>query len=204
MEDVREALTTKYTSLTHSLKHTFIHHPHRYSHLRKYTYLLQAKGEPVTFNGLVEYRKTERLRFVHPISMLSCGARSLPPDFSLEAADCLSLYHALRPFRGQLAFNLDALDPTRFFAESKGTILKQKDVLRYEAALTEQVLAMLESTDPQDQNSVLNVVVKTVSDPMIDKADQRYVPASGQFYTNLIALVADLQASDDLASSLEI
>ncbi|OJT09010.1 hypothetical protein TRAPUB_91 [Trametes pubescens] len=183
----------------HGFKHIFIHYPHRYSHLRKYTYLLQANDKPVSFNGLAEYRKTEHLRFVHPISVLLFGARSLPPDFSLEVADCLSLYHALQPFKDQLVFDLDALDPTRFFAESKGILLKQNDILSYEAALTEQVSAMMESTDPQDPNSALNGVIKKVSDPMLDKADQRYIPASGQFYTNLIALLADLQMSGDLA-----
>ncbi|EIW61285.1 P-loop containing nucleoside triphosphate hydrolase protein [Trametes versicolor FP-101664 SS1] len=186
----------------HGFKHTFIRHPHRYSHLRKYTYLLQPKDKPAPFNGLAEYRKTERLRFIHPISMLSFGARSLPSDFSLEAADCLSLFYALGDFRDRLSFDLDALDPTRFFPDSKGTLLKQKEILRYEAALTKEISEMMESNDPQDQDSVLNGVIRKVSDPMVETADQRYIPAAQEFYTNLITLVSDLQASGDLPALL--
>ncbi|KAI0375726.1 P-loop containing nucleoside triphosphate hydrolase protein [Pilatotrama ljubarskyi] len=186
----------------HGFKHTFIHHPHRYSHLRKFTYLLQPDNKPAPFNGITEYRKTERMRFVHPISMLSFGARSLPPDFSLEAADCLSLYRAFESFRDKLGFDLDALNPTRFFSDSKGTLLKQKDILRYEAALTKHVSELMESTDPQDPNSVLNGVIKKVSDPVLDQADQRYIPTSSEFFQNLITLVSDLQANGDLPALL--
>ncbi|KAI0638272.1 P-loop containing nucleoside triphosphate hydrolase protein [Trametes polyzona] len=186
----------------HGFKHTFIHHPHRYSHLRKYTYLLQPDDKPAPFNGITEYRKTERMRFVHPISMLSFGARSLPPDFALEAADCLSLYRAFESLKDRVDFDVDALEPTRFFADSKGALLKQKDILRYEAALTKQVSAMMESTDPQDPGSVLNGVIQRVSDPVVEKADQRYIPTSGEFFANLITLVSDLQASGDLPALL--
>ncbi|KAH9899786.1 P-loop containing nucleoside triphosphate hydrolase protein [Cubamyces lactineus] len=187
----------------HGFKHTFIHHPHRYSHLRKYTYLLQPDDHPAPFNGgLAEYRKTERMRFLHPISMLSFGARSLPPDFSLEAADCLSLYRAFDAHKDKLGFNLDELSPTRFFAESKGTLLKQKDILRYEAALTKRISEMMETADPQDPGTVLSSMIRKVSDPLVDKADQSYIPTAGEFYANLITLVADLQANGDLPALL--
>ncbi|KAI9000928.1 P-loop containing nucleoside triphosphate hydrolase protein [Trametes punicea] len=186
----------------HGFKHTFIHHPHRYSHLRKFTYLLQPNDQPPSFNGLTDYHKTERMRFIHPISMLSFGARSLPPDFSLEAADCLSLFRAFEAYRDKVEFNIDDLNPTRFFSESRGTLLKQKDILRYEAALTKQVEAMMQSTDPQDPTTVLNGVIKKVSDPMIEKADQRYIPARGEFFANLTSLVSDLHANGDLPALL--
>ncbi len=130
--------------------------------------------------------------------MLSFGARRLPPDFSLEAADCLSLYSALETCRERLEFDLDPQDPTRFFGNAKGSLLKQKDILRYEAALIGQISAMIDSTDPQDQKSVLNHVIKAVSDPLLENADQTYIPNSKQFYANLITLVSDLHASGDL------
>ncbi|KAI0776031.1 P-loop containing nucleoside triphosphate hydrolase protein [Trametes elegans] len=186
----------------HGFKHTFIHHPHRYSHLRKHTYLLQPDDKPAPFNGLPEYRKTERLRFIHPISMLSFGARSLPPDFSLEAADCLSLYRAFDSVKDKLGFDLAGLDPPRFFADTKGALLKQKDILRYEAALIQQVSSLIETADPQDQGSTLNSVIKRVSDPAVDQADQRYIPTSQEFFTNLINLVSDLHANGDLPALL--
>ncbi|TFK94713.1 P-loop containing nucleoside triphosphate hydrolase protein [Polyporus arcularius HHB13444] len=186
----------------HGFKHTFIHHPHRYSHLRKFTYLLQAEDKPAPLNSLQEYKKTDRMRFVHPISMLSFGARRLPPDFSLESADCLSLYHAFESIKDRLGFDVSGLDPTHFFADQRGTLLKQKDILRYEAALTDRVSEMIESTDPQDQNSVLNGIIEKVSDPVTKKADQQYVPDAGQFFANLITLLSDLHASGDLPALL--
>ena len=188
----------------HGFKHTFIHHPHRYSHLRKYNYLLQADEKPAPLNSLQEYKKTDRMRFVHPISMLSFGARRLPPDFSLESADCLSLYHAFESCKDRLGFDISGLDPTQFFADQEGSLLKQKDILRYEKALTDRVSEMIDSTDPQDQGSVLNSVIQKVSDPVTLKADQQFVPDAGQFYSNLITLVSDLHASGDLASKLNI
>ena len=132
--------------------------------------------------------------------MLSFGARRLPPDFSLEAADCLSLFHAFNSCRDRLEFDLHSLDPTKFFADAKGLLLKQKDILRYEAALTGHISALIDSTDPQDQGSVLNNVITKVSDPVTLKADQRYIPDSKQFYSNLITLISDLHASGDLVS----
>ncbi|KAI0677460.1 P-loop containing nucleoside triphosphate hydrolase protein [Trametes maxima] len=186
----------------HGFKHTFILHPHRYSHLRKYSYLLNHNDKPTIFNGLTEYRKTERLRFIHPISMLSFGARGLPPDFSLEAADCLSLHSAFEANRERLDFDVDALNPRRFFANLEGAMLKQKDILRYEAALTSQVSAMADTMDPQDQDSVLNAIIEEVSDPAIKKVDQEYVPSADEYFKNLISLISDLHANGDLPALL--
>ncbi|KAH9943357.1 P-loop containing nucleoside triphosphate hydrolase protein [Epithele typhae] len=186
----------------HRFKHTFIHHPHRYSHLRKFEYLLQPKHQPEPFPGLPLYRQTERMRFVHPISMLAFGARRLPPDFSLEAADCLSLYRAFEAHKDRLGFDIDQLDPIKFFQDDHGTLLRQKDILRYEAILTKQISELIDSIDPQDQNSSLNAVIKEVSDPVLEKADQRYVPDATQFFRNLIALISDLHAGGDLPAIL--
>ncbi|KAH9846953.1 P-loop containing nucleoside triphosphate hydrolase protein [Lenzites betulinus] len=183
-------------------KHTFIHHPHRYSHLRKFTYLLQAKEKRVPFNNVTDHRNTGRMRFVHPISMLAFGARGLPPDFSLEASDCLSLYHAFKSCDDRLGFDTAVLNPTAFFASSKGIMLKQKDILRYETALTKEISTLVETTDSQDFDSALNSVIKIVSDPVLDKADQQYVPTHDEFYNNLITLVSDLHVSGDLPALL--
>ncbi|EJF64914.1 P-loop containing nucleoside triphosphate hydrolase protein [Dichomitus squalens LYAD-421 SS1] len=186
----------------HGFKHTFIQHPHRYSHLRKFTYLIEPKEKPAEFQGLQEYRKSDRLRFIHPISMLSFGARHLPPDFSLEAGDCLSLYHALESVRDRLHFNVGSLDPTPFFADLKGVLLKQRDILRYEAVLTGHVSELIESTDPLDQDSVLNQVIRHVSDPVIVKVNQRFIPDADAFFRNLIGLVSDLHINGDLPALL--
>ena len=92
----------------------------------------------------------------------------------------------------------------RFFADQKGSLLKQKDILHYEKAPTDRVSEMIDSTDPQDQGSVLNSVIQKVSDPVTLKADRQFVPDAGQFYSNLIALGSDRHASGDLVSSLTL
>ena len=133
--------------------------------------------------------------------MLSFGARRLPPDFSLEAADCLSLYRAFEASQDQLDFDIRPLDPTHFFENARGSLLRQKDILQYEAALTEHISALIDSTDPQDEGSPLNTVIKKVSDPAVEKIDPRYIPDSNLFFGNLITLLSDLHASGDLVSS---
>lgn len=143
------------------------------------------------------------MRFVHPISMLSFGARRLPPDFSLEAADCLTLYHALETVQEGVNFDVGALDPKVFFADRKGALLTQKDILGYEAALTTHVSNLIDSTDPQDPHSALRQLIQELSDPLVAKADEGFVPSSDSFFQNLISLVSDLYASGDLVSPLE-
>ena len=141
------------------------------------------------------------MRFVHPISMLSFGARRLPPDFSLEAADCLTLYHALESVREKLDFDFGRLYPKVFFADRKSALLTQKDILSYEAALTTRVSDLIDSTDPQDQQSTLRQIIQDLSDPFVAKADEGFVPSADAFFHNLITLVSDLPASGDLVSS---
>ena len=140
------------------------------------------------------------MRFVHPISLLSFGTRRLPPDFSLEAADCLSLYRAFESCVDDLGFDLEPLNPTRFFEDSSRSFLKQKDILRYEAALVAHISTLMASAHPQDQNSALNTVIKRVSDHALEKVDQGYIPDAKRFYTNLITLLSDMHASGDLVS----
>ena len=130
--------------------------------------------------------------------MLSFGVRRLPPDFSLEAADCLSLYRAFKASQERLDFDIKSLDPTQFFKDSQGSLLKQRNILHYEAALTERISTMIDSTDPQEQGSVLNTIIGAVTDPVLEKIDHRYVPDSKQHFANLISLVSDLHADGDL------
>ncbi|KAH9932994.1 P-loop containing nucleoside triphosphate hydrolase protein [Fomitopsis serialis] len=155
----------------HHFKHTFIHHPHRYSHLRKFAYIMQDES-PATFKGFVNYKNTGRTRFLHPVSLLSFGAHEIPPDFSLEAADCLSLYEALR------------------------------DVLRYEADLKKIVDQLIATEDQQDDRSVMNKVIGHLVDPVVKTVDHHAIPSRRQFMDNLIYLVSDLHANGDLPAIL--
>ncbi|OCH85272.1 P-loop containing nucleoside triphosphate hydrolase protein [Obba rivulosa] len=183
----------------HGFKHNFIHHPHRYSHLRKFTYA--ASPEPFgVFRGLDRYVDTKRLRFMHPISMLSFGARTLPPDLSLEASDCLTLYRALAKVDQKTAVGLNALSPSVFFQEAyeRRALLRQKDVLRYEDSLKTTLSALLCLPESQDATSVVSELALSLTDPVVRKMDQDYVPSAEEFYRNLIFLVSDLHVAGDL------
>ncbi|KZT04532.1 P-loop containing nucleoside triphosphate hydrolase protein [Laetiporus sulphureus 93-53] len=184
----------------HGFEHTFIHHPHRYSHLRKFTYILQGK-KPPAFSGLSKYQHTERLKFLHPISLLSFGATELPPDFSLEAADCLSLFNALRDHCDS-SYDIEALDPTRFFSSCPVKLLRQKDILKYEDALKAVVSSLLTSVNSPESPSVINDVVLHLTDPLLKQGNHDSVPAKDDFYENVIYLVSDLHSRGDLPALL--
>lgn len=187
----------------HNFEHTFIHHPHRYSHLRKFTYPLSINPKR-EFAGLDEHESTARMRFLHPITMLGFGARSMPPDLALEPADTLSLYNAFLSCRQALPnADLEALDPTVFF--DKAIPLKQRDVLNYETSLKAIIMDLMAASDPQDAKSPLKRVIECLEDPVIKKIPSmtlNTVPAKEAFRGNLIYLASDLHIAGDLVSNL--
>lgn len=161
---------------------------------------------PVPFTGLASYQQTNRKRFLHPISLLSYGARSLPEDLALEAGDTLTLYQALAPYENSVNFDLNVLEPTTFFASRK-VFLKQKDVLEYEAKLKTVLSQLIATSDAQDPLSALFGVVHKLEDPAIAAipADMRLVklntmPSQATFRSNLIYLVGDLHSRGELVS----
>ena len=182
----------------HGFKHSFINHPHRYSHLRKFDYALDIKPSR-NFSGLDTYQNSGRLRFLHPVSLAAFGAQSLPPDFSLEAADCLSLYQALREVSQDAGIDCETLAPARFFRVPG--LLKQKDVISYETALKESLQRVTSVSDPQDEDSPLARVVQMLQDPA---ASADYVPTPRAIKANLIHLVSDLYSNGDLVSIIPL
>ncbi|KAI0073118.1 P-loop containing nucleoside triphosphate hydrolase protein [Panus rudis PR-1116 ss-1] len=188
----------------HGFKHSFIHHPHRYSHLRKFTYVIPPtdnKAKP--FHGLDTYRDTERTRFLHPVSLLSFGVRDLPPDFALEARDCLTLYQAYTSLPKDIAGDLDALNPSKWFERNR--LLKQKDIIQYETELKNVLKHIIESSNPQDSSSPLMQVAKALQDPMLGKLtplEQNIIPSKETFLDNLLNLIADLHVKGDLPALL--
>jgi ATP-dependent RNA helicase DDX60 len=182
----------------HGYKHKFISHPHRYSHLRKYNYLLQ-KAPQKSFTGLNLFQSTERLRFLHPIAMLSFGARAMPPDLALEASDTLALYGALVACQDRLRVDLDHLQPSKFFTDR--SFLRQKDILRYEAALKDVIESLLSSGDPRDMSSPLHSVIHHLEDKVMQEIPKillNSAPSRGSFRSNLIHFVSDLHVNGDL------
>lgn len=182
----------------HGFRHSFVNHPHRYSHLRKYTYTLDDASRHV-FSGTDSHIPTKRMRFLHPVSLLSFGARSLPSDFSLEAADCLKLYHAFKNTNHGDELELQSMHPATFF--KRGSLLKQRDILGYEYVLKEKLVSIVASSDPQNGSSSLSQLVKRLQDPVIAKlsaVQQNSTASTGTIMDNLIFLLCDLHAQGDL------
>ncbi|CAL1698804.1 unnamed protein product [Somion occarium] len=189
----------------HGFKHSFIQHPHRYSHLRKFFYLFSEKAKTASSLalGLNGYRDTDRLRFLHPVSMLSFGVRDLPPDFALEASDCLSLYRALTSLNVGDNDKIQSLDPSTYF--HRNTLLRQKDIIQYEENLKDVLNNIISISDPQDPESPLQRVAQHVQDPAISRlsiAQQNALPSKQAFFDNLLPFVADLHSKGDLPAIL--
>ncbi|KAG2367850.1 hypothetical protein BDR07DRAFT_1325978 [Suillus spraguei] len=179
-------------------QHKFVHYPHRYSHLRKFYYNIHEKPRDV-FQGLSMYKTTERTRFLHPLSMLSSSARSLPSDLALEAVDTLNLYRALSTCTALQPSILVALDPVVFFSSSK--LLQQKDVIRYEEALKHHFAPLLSSFDLQDPGTPLSRVITQLQDDILSRVSDRALNSQPDRVVsggNLIHLVADLHVQGDL------
>jgi len=187
----------------HGFKHTFIHHPHRYSHLRKFYYLTHGTPEgDAVFEGLSKYVSSEGMRFLHPISVLSFGLRALPSDLELEARDTLMLYQALEETPGILTSKeRERLRPLNFFSSSRP--LLQKDILEYESELKHVVYTLMDNTDARGQDSLLLAVTKRLIDPRIGESGNAVLntlPDTKVFFRKLLVLLCDLHVQGDLVS----
>ena len=159
----------------------------------------KAQTMSAKFAGLTEYRSKDLMRFIHPVSALSFGASSLPSDFSLEATDLLRLYQALRSCGPGVVENLERLEPSTFFPSS--IFLKQKDILRYEAAMKEVLSSLLVTSDMTSISSPLRKIVAQVQDPILAKSDESILntaPRLPLFLDGLVPLLADLHATNNL------
>lgn len=182
-------------------QHKFVHYPHRYSHLRKFYYNIHEKPRDA-FQGLSTYKTTERMRFLHPLSILSSSARSLPSDLALEAVDTLHLYRALSTCKALQPSILAALHPAVFFSSSK--LLQQKDVIQYEEALKQHLIPLLSSFDSQDSGMPLSRVIVQLRDDDLSRIPDRVLnsaPSRVVSSENIIHLVADLHTQGDLVST---
>ncbi|KKY28940.1 putative dead deah box helicase [Diplodia seriata] len=93
-----------------------VHHPHRYSDLRKYVFV---PPKELVFKGLpkapavprVDLDRGEDFQFVHPVASLLNRSRAIPEDFSLEARDCFTLWKAMKAHESDTHAVPDSLDP---------------------------------------------------------------------------------------------
>ncbi|KAJ7686854.1 hypothetical protein B0H17DRAFT_1071320 [Mycena rosella] len=175
----------------HNFKYRAIEHPHRYSHLRKFYYALPDEAPdgttgPLDFKGLELHKDTQRSRFLHPISLLSFGTCSIPQDLALEASDTLTLYQVLQKH----APGCEGLEPQTFFRSDPGPmLLAQKDVIRYECALKEKLVPLMESGKRNDEATSST---KDLNTP----------PSRESFKENLIILLSDLHVKGELPAIL--
>ncbi|KAG8906647.1 hypothetical protein FRC01_007935 [Tulasnella sp. 417] len=182
----------------HGLKYTLIQHKHRYSHLRKFTYTMSKK--PIEFKGLLsEPPAAVHPIYIHPMSVLLSGTRIIPDDLALESGDCLTLFQAMLKVAGQFPEKqeqLAKLEPRKFFAQSHGRLLNQRDVLDYEAELKSLLASW--SKEPEAYDKVLRPIGEALSqghgecETMSDEARK----------SNLIHVVHDLQKRDNLPAIL--
>ncbi|KAI0262214.1 P-loop containing nucleoside triphosphate hydrolase protein [Gloeopeniophorella convolvens] len=181
-------------------EHKFIHHPHRYSHLRKFAYFPQLLPKDQPFAGLDSSRApTEVMRFIHPAATLSFGG-TLPPDLSLEAPDLLRLYEALK---SQGYPDVEKLDPTTFFPRDE--FIRQKDVLQYESKIKNALSSLLAAPDALVSTSALQQVIRYVHDPVLAQtpvARLNAPPSDFKFASGLIHLLSDLNSTGSLPALL--
>ncbi|KAG2142339.1 hypothetical protein DEU56DRAFT_793643 [Suillus clintonianus] len=179
-------------------QHKFVHYPHRYSHLRKFYYNIHEEPRDA-FQSLSTHKSTERMRFLHPLSILSFSAHSLPSDLALEAVDALNLYRALNTCAALEPSILTALDPPVFFPSSK--LLQQKDIIRYEEALKQRLAPLLSSFNSRDSGTPLSRVITQLQDDVLSRVPDEVLNSQPDRVIsgcNLIHLVADLHAQGDL------
>ncbi|KAF8601954.1 P-loop containing nucleoside triphosphate hydrolase protein [Ceratobasidium sp. AG-I] len=152
----------------HDAKYSMVEHTHRYSHLRKHVWQIQSpdSDEESQFEGLGSPRPdSKKLRVLHPMSALLLGGRTIPPDLALEAQDCLSLYEMML---GCVAKGeLERLAPAVYFNGEGMDFLKQADVIRYEEALKELVIAWSKAPDAEASNSPYQRLLKALQDDML-------------------------------------
>ncbi|CAA7261143.1 unnamed protein product [Cyclocybe aegerita] len=182
---------------THGIQYEFIEHRTRYSHLRKFFYA--SKVGQQKFLGLDRHVDSKRSLFLHPVGLLAFGCRTLPPDFSLEAGDTLTLWEKLASVKGQLAatHDLTTLQPTTFFSSNRDFLL-QADVLRYEGRLKALLTDFIKSWDPRDASTPIGQVVLSLQGGQ--QTEDKKVPKN--FGNDLLDLLAGLHVKDQLPAIL--
>ncbi|KAJ3508807.1 hypothetical protein NLJ89_g5555 [Agrocybe chaxingu] len=182
---------------SHGIQYEFIEHRTRYSHLRKFFYTNKVGQQK--FLGLDRHVDSKRSLFLHPVGLLAFGCRTLPPDFSLEAGDTLTLWEKLASIKGRLAdtTNLTALQPTTFFSSNRD-FLRQADVLRYEGQLKSVLTDLLETSDPRNASTPIGQVALSLQDGQ--QAEYQKLPKN--FGNDLLDLLADLHVKDQLPAIL--
>jgi hypothetical protein len=140
-----------------------IKHDHRYSDLRKFTYLPPQrfnfeplkKQSDIPIPGL---DGSSSFAFVHPIASLVDRSRGIPEDLSLEARDCLLLYNSLERHQTQTF----KLNPELHPLKSLPKVVRKPDILKWESELKTVVQQLMKT-----QESVFDQVVLDLGQSVI-------------------------------------
>ena len=113
-----------------------VHHPYRYSDLRKYFYVppkkLEFHGIPdKSAFGTLGLEHATGLNRIHPIAGLVDRSRGIPEDLALEPSDCLELYLAMRKHANANYPVSKELEPKTTLPE----ISRKVDILTWERKL---------------------------------------------------------------------
>lgn len=102
------------------------------------------------------------MRYLHPISMLAFGPRSIPSDLALEASDTLTLYRALAEHGDIPPSTLETLNPVKFLTLDR--LLQQKDVIAYDTVFKACLASMVSQFDLRDTAAPLYKVIASLED----------------------------------------
>lgn len=136
-----------------------VHHPHRYSDLRKFVYV---PPKEFVFGGLpsspalprVGLDGGEGFEFVHPVASIFNRARGIPEDFALEGRDCYTLWQSMKAHETETHKVDDALSPTKALP----AVITQADIIKWGNAMKQLLVQwMADTTSPFD------LVVKELS-----------------------------------------
>lgn len=116
---------------------TMVKHQHRHSDLRKFVF---TPPKNFAFRGLADRPSfatlgldgLEGLAFIHPIASLVNKSRGIPDDLSLEARDCLTLFHSMSRHQTKEYPVDQALDPS---TSKIFKVIKKADIIDREQAI---------------------------------------------------------------------
>lgn len=113
-----------------------VHHPHRYSDLRKYFYVppqrfaFQGLPDKAAF-GTLSLENATGFNHVHPVAALVDKSRGIPADLALEPRDCFELWTAMGKVQTEKFPVSTELDPKNALPE----VSRKIDILNWEKDL---------------------------------------------------------------------
>ena len=160
--------------------------------------MINGKG---VFKSLTDHRPSSRMQFMHPITTLLFGAVRIPSDLSLEAADTLSLYHALTTVRNDIPHDIQNLEPLQFFRDCS-RLLRQTDVLNYEHKLKKVIEDLLQDFDARKSDSPLGRIIVSLRKQNSPLSDDETISKSSfslrDIRNDILVLLSDLYIRNDL------